>query len=92
MDICRLIIKNVDNKNPANNRGWTPLHEASWHGALNTCKFIILNIHDKNPADNNGKTPKDYAYTKKLKRLFDKSESNSSESSTESDYENKDCY
>ena len=55
--ICELIIKNIDNKNPTDNNGKTPLHMAAQCGFLDICKLIMKNVEDKNPADYSGETP-----------------------------------
>ena len=60
-NICKLIIENVQNKNPANSIGHTPLHEAAYFGRFDICKLIIDNVDNKHPIDNLGKTPKNLA-------------------------------
>ena len=65
LDICKVIIKCAQNKNPANLYGWTPLHFAAQDGHLDICKLIIDKVENKNPADNFGKTPKDLAKGRK---------------------------
>ena len=57
LDICKLIIENVANKNTGNQFGTTPLHEASRNGRFEICKLILDNVTEKNPADNFGETP-----------------------------------
>ena len=47
----------MDDKNPANNGGFTPLHIAAKNGYFEICKLIIDNVDHTNPADNNGSTP-----------------------------------
>ena len=54
---CKLIMDNVEDKNPKNNTGWTPYHSAAWKGHLSVCQLIINNVEDKNPKDKNGDTP-----------------------------------
>ena len=49
LEICRLIIGRVVTKNPATEKGWTPLHRAALKGHLNICRLIIQGLHDKNP-------------------------------------------
>ena len=56
--ICKLIIENVQGKNPPNNRMYTPLHCAAANGHYSIFKLIIENITgNKNPIDANGYTP-----------------------------------
>lgn len=50
-----------DDKNPANQFGWTPLHSAAKHGQIKICQFILENIRNKLPKDQFGKTPMDVA-------------------------------
>ena len=47
--------------NPADNHGWTPLHDAAFNGYLDVCSLIIDNVDNKHPVDNSGKTPKNLA-------------------------------
>ena len=61
LDICRLMIEKIVDKNPANNYEWTPLHVTAFNGHLDICRLIIENIDNINPVDNKGRTPKDLA-------------------------------
>ena len=58
---CKLILDNVENKNPANSYENTPLHQAAGNGHLDICRLIIENVNNKHPFDNFGDTPKDLA-------------------------------
>ena len=57
IDLAMYIVKNVQEKNPGDNNGMTPLHLAVFRNQLAFVKFLIKNINDKNPADKTGKTP-----------------------------------
>ena len=57
LDICKHIIGELDDKNPAGFNGVTPLYIAAERGHYDTCKLIIANVDDKNPAKPNGVTP-----------------------------------
>ena len=59
--IFKLIIKNIENKNPTDKIGWTPFHEAARNGHWKICKVIIDNVRNINPVDNYGRTPLDVA-------------------------------
>ena len=70
LSVCKLIIKNVVDKNPAGGKmvtkswmhpvwidQWTPLHLAAYTGHFSVCKLIINNVMEKNPGDQTGWTP-----------------------------------
>ena len=57
LEVCKLIIEFIENKNSQNKWNGTPLHEAAGYGHLQVCKLIIENIEDKNPKNNLGDTP-----------------------------------
>merc|ERR1712038_2024581 len=61
LNICRLIIQNGQNKNPADEDGRTPLHSAASTGHLEICRLIIENFQNKNPADLTERTPLHWA-------------------------------
>ena len=53
----KLIFENIQNKNPRNDWGETPLHHAVEEGRLEICNLIMENVAEKNPKDHQGKTP-----------------------------------
>ena len=57
----RVIFESVDDKNPWDEKGWTPLHHAAEMGNLEVCKFILENVSDKNPTNDYNETPVDMA-------------------------------
>ena len=61
LDMCRLIIEKVDNKNPVSNNGDTPLHKAAKFGHLEICRLIIANITIIHPLNKDGRTPRNFA-------------------------------
>ena len=61
LNLCKLIIENIDEKNPGNLGLDTPLHLAAFGGHLNECKLIMANIDDIHPKNLDGKTPMDIA-------------------------------
>ena len=46
----------VDDKNPKDNNGETPLHYAAENGHLAVCQYIMEEVDDKNPKNNSGHT------------------------------------
>ena len=50
-------MEKLEDKNPKNNTGKTPLHFAAQEGHLAVCQFIIEKVEEKNPKDNSGETP-----------------------------------
>ena len=61
LNLFKEILLKLDEINPANQRGETPLHCAVQNGHFDICKFIIENVNQKNPPDNLGFTPLHYA-------------------------------
>ena len=58
--ICRLIMHHLDDKNPKNDFGVTPLHSAAgqgWFGNPEVYHLIMNKVDDKNPRDFAGNTP-----------------------------------
>ena len=51
----------MEDKNPANIDGITPLSVAAQNGHFEVCQLIIQNVEDKNPANKIGDTPLHYA-------------------------------
>ena len=51
----------MQDKNPADKNGWTPLHEAAENGHGLICTLILENVEDKNPRDIKGRSPLDVA-------------------------------
>ena len=57
----KLVLENVQNKNPRGYLGETPLHQAAREGCFEICNLIIENVAEKNPKDDKGKTPLHHA-------------------------------
>jgi ankyrin repeat protein len=53
----KCIAEKLEDKNPAMNDGWTPLHRAAYDGHLEVVKYIAEHLEDKNPAADDGWTP-----------------------------------
>ena len=45
----KYLIENIQDKNPADNNGWTPFYEAANAGNFDIFKLIAGNIENKNP-------------------------------------------
>ena len=43
-EICKYIIQNVEDKNPKNHQGRTPLHNAAYKNQNVICELILQNI------------------------------------------------
>ena len=56
-EVCNLIVRRLVDKNPSNNNGWTPFHNAARNGHVDVCRLLMKNIANKNPGDNTGWTP-----------------------------------
>ena len=72
-DMCQLIIDKIEDKNPVDDEGWTPLHYAAERGHMDICKMIASYLDDKNPRTNSGITPKKLInqYVKKVQKEAD---------------------
>ena len=57
VEICKLFIDNLINKNPCDNNGNTPLYMAARSGHLEVCTQLMENLLDKNPRNYTGWTP-----------------------------------
>ena len=51
------MMKEIENKNPRDDSGWTPLHYAANGGHLSICKAIMSSTDEKDPPSNDGTTP-----------------------------------
>ena len=56
--MCKLLIGKMQEKNPVDNSGWTPLHFAAKSGHGEVCKLIAGYIGNKNPMSYDGYTPR----------------------------------
>ena len=54
-------MENVNDKNPPNEQGETPLHYAAMAKKPDVCKHILNSVEDKSPKCNNGLTPLHWA-------------------------------
>ena len=61
LEVCKLIMDNITDKNPANVEGEMPYHFAAKKGQLAVCQFMLENLSDKNPRARRGITPLHYA-------------------------------
>ena len=57
IEICKIILDKIVDKNPKDNSDWTPLHKAAGNGHVEVCKLILEKVADKNPHALNGRTP-----------------------------------
>ena len=61
LEVYRMIIHKIKDKNPSNSAGYTPLHFAARHGHFAIAELIVNNIEDLNPRNHRGQTPFDCA-------------------------------
>merc|ERR1711974_499903 len=57
VEICQLILDNVEEKNPLGIHNNTPLHYAASGGHYDVYKLIMDQVQNKNPARTKGFTP-----------------------------------
>ena len=73
--VCKALVKNLEDTNPGDWNGSTPLHTAV--GNYDILKLLIDNATIKNPADNSGMTPLHWAAREemsKFKLIFENAE------------------
>ena len=56
-NVCELIMKQVDDKEPRDAIGWTPLHYAAKFGCVKNYEMIMKAVSNKNPISNVRATP-----------------------------------
>ena len=56
-EMCRLMVKAVEDKSPCNVDGSTPYHIAAYFGHKEVCRFLMEYHMDKNPKNHLGETP-----------------------------------
>ena len=61
LEMCRLIVEKVEDKNPQDINGVTPYHIAAAVNDVELCKILMEHLMDKNPKDHYGQTPLDKA-------------------------------
>ena len=57
LNLCKVIIEKIRDKNPGCNQGGTPLHGAASMGHLKVCELIMEKLQEKNPGCKKGVTP-----------------------------------
>ena len=58
LEVCKLLIEKLTEKNTTENEGWTPLHMAANYGQVEVCKLIASHIGAKIDYRNNiGRSP-----------------------------------
>jgi hypothetical protein len=61
LEMCRLIVEKVEDKNPQDVNGVTPYHIAAGVDDVELCRTLMEHLMDKNPKDRYGQTPLDKA-------------------------------
>ena len=57
LEICKLLIENISDKNPSDMNGYTVLHAATRNGHLEICRLVTQSVVNKNPQSHFGDTP-----------------------------------
>ena len=57
LEVCKVILENIPEKNPKTKDGSTPLLFAARQGLYDVCKIILENVENKNPKNDFGMTP-----------------------------------
>ena len=57
LEICKLLIENISDKNPSDMHGYTVLHAATRNGHLEICRLVTQSVVNKNPQSHFGDTP-----------------------------------
>ena len=70
LEVCKLFIKKLENKNPGDCKELTPLSCAVEAGQFEICQYIISNLDNKNPGNKRGVTPLHLAAEKGHLRIF----------------------
>ena len=65
LEVYKMIIHKIKDKNPSNSGGYTPLHFAARNGHFSIAELLVNNIEDLNPRNNIGQTPFDCAIVHK---------------------------
>ena len=81
--VCELIMENVEDKNPQNGSGQTPLHLAAMEGHFEVCQLLLENTINKNPKNFDDKTPLDLAIENDHQKICDLIEQNLKDASSE---------
>ena len=84
LEVYRMIIQKVKDKNPSYGTGDTPLHFAARKGHFSIAELIVNNIDDLNPRNNKGQTPFDCAIVHKdIQKLIETAMSKQIENASE---------
>ena len=59
--VCSLIIEQIEDKNPGDEEGWTPLHSAAFGGHIEIFSHIWELVENKYPTEIGGTTPLHWA-------------------------------
>ena len=57
INLCKVIMGEIQEKNPGNKNGNTPLHLAAWKGNYKVCELIMEQLQEKNPGCIKAKLP-----------------------------------
>ena len=71
LEICKYLINKIDDKNPSDENGWTPLHDAALEGSEKICRLIMNKVENKRPLDTGGRTPEDVAFGQGFRNIVE---------------------
>ena len=52
LKVCQLLLENIEEKNPVDKKGWTPLYLAAQNGHKEICQLIMEHIGMENSEKN----------------------------------------
>ena len=71
LEICKYLISKIDDKNPSDDNGWTPLHDAALEGSERICRLIMNKVENKRPLNTGGETPEDVAFGQGFRNIVE---------------------
>ena len=70
LEVARYLLEQGANRDKADNRGWTSLHNAACYGQLETAKLLMVYGADLNARTNDGRLPIDVALNEEIRQAI----------------------